>query len=455
MLAVVEQPRIENVEEEAALLGAMMQERSLIDPIADRLRSEHFSEPLHGRIFDAILTLHSQGRPATAVTLKPIFADDPFMREVGGASSYLVNIMGSHGVTVIGAKGFADDIRELALKRKLIEGLRDVMTTAHVADIAALAASVEEALAGVNEARIGTSELSAGTCVREALEYTGHGVTSGIPELDRIMGPIIIKDLVVLAGRPGMGKTATALSYAIGAAQKGHGVLFINIEMSAVQLGARMAADWCFDRGETQVPFDAITAGKLDMKQSRAIIHASEALDALPLTVIDAGRVTTGQIERMIRRWKRRYEARGHRLDLVIVDYLQRVRPDKQTNGRTEEITQVSLGLKEAAKINDVGMLATAQLSREVERRHDKRPVLSDLRESGQIEQDADAVLFLFRPEYYVDLEEVSSSHPDRLEWEQSKSKVRGQLEFICAKQRQGRTGVARGTFYGNFQAVR
>jgi replicative DNA helicase len=165
--------------------------------------------------------------------------------------------------------------------------------------------------------------------------------------------------------------------------------------------------------------------------------------------------VTTGQIERLVRRWKRRFETRGKSLELVIVDYLQRVRPDRQTNGRTEEITQVSLGLKECAKLNDVGLLATAQLSREVEKRHDKRPTLSDLRESGQIEQDADAVLFLFRPEYYVDLEEVPPSHPDRLEWEESKRKVHGHLDFICAKQRQGRTGVGRGTFYGNFQAVR
>lgn len=455
MLAVVEQPALANVEAEAALLGALMTPagRGLIDTIADRLSAEHFAEPLHGRIFEAVVDQHAKGRAVSPITLKPLFADDAHMREVGGPS-YLAQLTGS-GAAIVGARDLAEQIRELAERRILLDQLRDIIADGQRAELPVVAAALEEALASVQDDRSTKNELTGGDCVEQALNYTGYGITCGIPEIDRVLGPIVLKDLVVLAGRPGMGKTATAISYAIGAAERGHGVLLIEIEMSGVQLGARMASEWCFDRGDAQVPFDAITSGKMDQAQKHASARAALALSELPLVVVDAGRITIGQIERLTRRWKRRFEARGQKLELVVVDYLQRVRPDGKSDGRTHEITQVSMGLKETAKNNDVGVLALAQLSREVEKRHDKRPTLSDLRESGQIEQDADSILFLFRPEYYVDLEEPAPSHPDRIEWEQSKSKVLGKLELICAKRRQGRTGVGECHFYGNFQAVR
>jgi replicative DNA helicase len=247
-LAVVEPARIENIEEEAALLGAMMQERSLIDQIADRLRSEHFAEPLHGRIFDAIVSLHSQGRPATPVTLKPLFSDDPAMKAVGG-SSYLVTIMGSHGVAVIGAKGFADDIRELALRRKLIDGLKEIITAGHdqTNGLKQLVSGAEETLALIVPEGEAAKEISAANAVGALLkrieEGLPPGVSSSIESLDAALGPIRRGDLAIIAGRPGMGKTLAALSYAKGAALQGHGVLFISLEMSSEQLAMRLAAN--------------------------------------------------------------------------------------------------------------------------------------------------------------------------------------------------------------------
>jgi replicative DNA helicase len=454
-LAVVEQQPIANVEAEASLCGALMQENRLIDQIADKLSAEDFSEALHGRIFQAILSEHSKGRAANVITLRPYFTDDPAMNDVGGIG-YLAQLTGS-GVAVIGAKDFARQIRELAQRRRLIDGFREVIAEAHKpeTELADLVSAAEEALTGASSENATTQPLDAHDCISQALEYDGYGVRSGILAIDDTIGQLALKDLTIGAGRPGMCKTGTALSYGIGAAQRGHGVLFVSLEMSGLQLGARMAADWCFDRGDKQVPFDAITTGRLTTEQGRAVAKAAEAMRDLPLTIEDVSGLTVASLDRMVRRHARRFTARGRKLELVIVDYLQLLGADRQSDNRTAEITQISMALKRCAKANNVALFALSQLSRAVEQRPDKRPRLSDLRESGSIEQDADNVMFLFRPEYYVDQEEPPADDPNRMKWEQAKAEVAGRLEFICGKRRQGRTGIGRGTFYGQFQAVR
>lgn len=457
MLAAIETQQISNVEEEAALLGALLRERALIDPIADKLRPEHFAEPLHGRIFDAIVKLHSEGKTVSPITLKSLFADDPAMLELGGPS-YLVTIMGTSGAEVIGARDFADQIRELAQKRKLADELRDIIAQCHRGDSTsrALADAVEQALSGTVDSHEAATQLSAAECVRRVLDGFGKrevGVSSGIEPIDAGLGAILPKQLVILAGRPSMGKSAVASSYALGAASRGHGVLFVSLEMSAEELGERIAADLCFD-SSCQVPYSSITDRRVTDEQGRQMARALDRLEQLPLTIIDTASCTVAKLNALVRRHARRLAAKGRKLDLVVIDYLQLMRPDRNTENRTQEITQVSIGLKAVAKEHGVGVLALAQLSRAVEQRQDKRPIMADLRESGQIEQDADAIMFVYRPEYYLQQAEPAETDK-RPRWEQLMEEARGKIEFIVAKRRRGRTGTSHGRFYGAFQAVR
>lgn len=451
MLAALETPQIANIEEEAALLGAMMRERSLIDTIADRVTSEHFHEALHGRIFDAILSLHGQGKTASPITLRPLFADDPAMKEVG--PSYLITIMGTTGAEVIGAKGFADDIRELALRRKLIDGLREAIVAANdpkitTAEIVSLA---EESVAASAFDDSGARQLTAAECVSRVVDGLNDGepgICSGIGSLDATLGPIRRRNLVIMGGRPGMGKSAVASSYALGAASRGHGTLFVSLEMSAEELGERMAADLCFD-GDRQVPYAAITAARVSGEQGMEMARAADRIRDLPLSIIDIGSASLSRLNGLVRRHKRRMAAKGKRLELVIVDYLQLVNPDHREQTPYAAVSAVSRGLKALAKNHDVAVMALTQLSRKVEERVDKRPHMADLRDSGQIEQDADAIVFLFAAEYYLLQAEDS---PER---EEAIAKEAHKIEFIVSKRRRGPGGVGIGRYYRQFQAVR
>jgi replicative DNA helicase len=248
-----------------------------------------------------------------------------------------------------------------------------------------------------------------------------------------------------------MGKTACALSYALGAAARGHGVLFVSIEMGAEQLAERMAADLCLD---SRIPYADIRDRRLTSQQRMEVCRARDRLAAMPLQVIDKGGLTIGRLRILVRRWCRRFEARGQKLELVIVDYLQLLRADRKMD-RYETVTEISKSLKEMAKDNNLAVFALSQLSREVEKRPDKRPQLSDLRESGQVEQDADAVLFFLRPEYYLRTEEPAPNDPKHAEWQVALDKCQGRIELIAAKRRNGQTGSRVADFLGQFQAVR
>ena len=251
-----------------------------------------------------------------------------------------------------------------------------------------------------------------------------------------------------------MGKSILGMSIAKGAAFDGHGVLFVSLEMKADQLGMRLAADLCFD-GHSGINFDHIRDGTLTREQLRQVLSVKDAIANLPLVIAPLPSLRVGRLNALIRSHARRMAARGRKLGLVIVDYLQLMDPDRQSDSRVAEITQVSRGLKSTALANDVGVIALAQLSRKVEEREEKRPKLSDLRESGSIEQDADGVLFLYRPEYYLQQTEPPEGHERRERWEASLKACQGDIEFICAKRRQGQTGIRHGRFHGAFQTVR
>ncbi len=443
-----------NIEAEQHLLGTLLAENSLFDTAADTLEPDDFSEPLHGRLYEAALGMVMAGKVASPVTLKPLFDGDPALDDLGGIG-YLIELTAQAGFS--DARDLAKHLRDLSLRRFMQGGLERAAMMCGDANVPAteIIDVADHALAVRAKDQI--HQPTGDECIAELLAgYASQhlGVKCGqIPAVDELVGPLRPKQLVIAAGRPGMGKTAFALSYAIGAAQSGHGVLFVSLEMSSAELAARMVSDMCFGRGDP-LPFSAVRDGTLSRVQRNMIDDARSHMRRLPFQVIDAGSLTVSRLGMLVRRHARRMAARGQKLELVVVDYLQLLSADGRGKSTYEAVSEISRGLKALAKDNDIAIMALAQLSREVEKRADKRPQLSDLRDSGQIEQDADAVLFLLREEYY--LRQCEPDNPaDRLDWEALLSEAQGRIEFILAKRRNGVTGNAVGEFHGAFQAVR
>lgn len=443
-----------NIEAEGLLLGALMANNRAVDAVAEKIDGQDFSEPVHQTIYEAIVREASLGKPANPLTLRPFFDNYEPLKPLGGAM-YLMRLTADCMAcdTYETAKFLAD----LAHRRRMRAGLltasdacADMETT-----LGEIISHADAAVAERSDSSI--AQPTAAEALGDLIDNLGNkapGVTGAIAPLDNLMGPIRPKQLAIMAGRPGMGKTAVALSYAIGAAQQGHGVLFVSLEMSSAELAERMAADLCFENG-AGVPYAAIRDGELNDWQRKRVAEAYSAMQGVPFQVIDAGSLTMGRLNMLVRRHARRMAAQGHKLELIVIDYLQLLHPDGKSRSQYEDVTVVSKGLKALAKDQGVGIMALAQLSRSVESREDKRPMLSDLRDSGQIEQDADAVLFLMRPEYYHRQTEPELDAPDRKTWEADLDLLRGRIEFIVAKRRNGTTGNAEGKFHGAYQAVR
>jgi len=447
-----------NVQGEASLIGALLIENSLVEVVSDLVSPSDFFAPIHQRIYSAIIADVLQGRAVQPVTLRPMFENDEGLNELGGLS-YLVRLTAdSQGL--IAPRELARQTHDLAIRRRMRDGLLQAAS-----NCANLEQSVPE-IAGVADTAIhvqtetGSRSQSIGDAAAAMLKTFDEprkGVTCGIiPSLDDLIGALRAGTMNVIAGRPGMGKTTVALNYARGAAEKGHGVQFFSHEMSAEDLAGKSISELSFDLApDERVPHVALERRNPTHRQRQGIKWAMDAMEKLPITVVDEGSMTIGRIRAMVRSEKRRMAARGVKLDLVIIDYLQLVHPDRPAQNDTARVSEVSRGIKALAMDEQVAVIALAQLSRAVEQRTDKRPMLSDLRESGQIEQDADAVLFLLREEQYLQQAEPEVGSDKREKWETDFERVRGMIEFILAKKRLGSTGSAFGRFYGVYQAVR
>lgn len=460
---MIENQKIEavrNVDGEATILGALMIDNRLIDRVADRLAPDDFSEALFGRIYSAILREAALGRSANPVTLKPYLTDDPALIELGGIG-YLATLTQSTAAVLM-LNTCVDQVIDMAKRRKLIDGLTHAAALAASMDATneEVVGAADAALSGLSDHDDGVVQVSAATAFRQMLEGYDEpdcGVTSGgrIDCLDAILGPIKPHHLDILAGRPGMGKTAVALSYALGAAAAGHGVLFISLEMNRRELMQRATSDVLFD-GDHGIPYEAIRDGRFTTENAKRRVYSTGRVFAdLPFHIVDAASLTIGRLNMIVRRYKRRLEAAGKKLELVMVDYLQLVRPDFRTDNTNLAVSEVSRGLKAIAKQYDVGVLALAQLNRSVESRPDRRPMLSDLRDSGQIEQDADAVVFLYRDEYYLRKGKPPETDAKIHDWTAALELCAGKIDFIVAKRRNGPEGTATGRFHGVYQAVR
>ncbi len=457
-----------NVEAEAAMLGAMMIDNRLADDLVDRLEPAHFFEPLHGRIFAAIKTLRANDMLATPVTLRPMFEADEGMKELGGPA-YLAGLTGS-GAGLIGARQFAQQIYDLAMLRALVTVGRTLVdramdTSEEVNPRAQIEAAEEELykVAGDGGAENATKTFAQATTMavkmaERALNSGGNlsGVTTGLDSINAKIGGMHHSDLMILAGRPGMGKTSLATNIAFNAARRwmrdmadgiapadsvGAKVAFFSLEMSADQLATRILAE------QARISSESLRMGKISRAEFAQLAAAAAELENLPLFIDDTGGLSISALHTRVRRLQRRH---NNEIGLVVVDYLQLLTAGgKGSDNRVQEISEISRGLKTLAKDMNVPVLALSQLSRAVESREDKRPMLSDLRESGSIEQDADMVWFVFREDYYVASREPkrpvegddSKIFEDHQKWATDMERVYGLAELIVAKQRHGATG--------------
>lgn len=455
-----------NVAAEQALLGALLANNKAYERVSEFLVPEHFADPIHGRIFQAISRRIESGQLADAVTLKAEFEHGGVLDEVGGVA-YLGQLLGAM-VGIINAGEYGRAVYDAWLRRQLIDIGETVVNNAFGAepelDGTKQIEAAEQALFDLASADGATGGfVSFERALTEAIEgaerafhRSGHvsGLTTGLRDLDSRTGGLHPSDLLVLAGRPGMGKTALATKIAFGAARaileearaKGADVApraqvaVFSLEMSAEQLATRLLSE------EARISGDRIRRGDIGQKEFDNFVRVSREIAALPIQIDDTPAITLSALRTRCRRLKR---TKG--LALVVVDYLQLMRPSAGTRpeNRVLEISQITQGLKAIAKELAVPVLALSQLSRAVESREDKRPQLSDLRESGTIEQDADAVMFIYRDEYYLAQKmpkEMAYDNGDKFQaaidkWQQDMERAHNKAELILAKQRHGPTG--------------
>jgi replicative DNA helicase len=458
-----------NEEAEQALLGAILVNNKAYEKVADFLRDDHFFNPVHARIYRACEALIDRAQIANPITLKTYFESDGDLEAVGGAD-YLADLAAGM-ITIINADDYGKTIYDLYLRRQLIELGEEITHTAYDSDIdhgphdqieqaeSQLFGMVEHGDARRGFVHFKSSLAEAIDHAEAAFNRDSHvsGVTTGLTDLDKKLGGMHSSDLLILAGRPSMGKTALATTIAFNSAraymksdgQEGGKVAFFSLEMSSDQLATRILS------AQSRVESDRIRRGDIRSDDFKRFVSVANELSTLPFFIDDTPALSISAIRTRARRLKRK-----HGLDLLVVDYLQLLRGSKRAgDNRVQEISEISQGLKAIAKELDIPVLALSQLSRAVEQRENKRPLLSDLRESGSIEQDADVVAFVYRDEYYLSREEPKQkpdesddSFNERYErWRQLHEESFNKAECIIAKQRHGPIGTVELFFNGKY----
>jgi replicative DNA helicase len=449
-----------NIEAEQALIGAILVNNEAYYRVSDFLEPRHFFEPTHQRIFELATTLIRAGKVASPVTLKTFLPPDA---DIAGLtlSQYLARLA-AEATTVINAQDYGRTISDLSLRRSLIVIGEDMVNVAFDAPVDFSPRNqIEDAERRLYELaeigrydggfqRFATALTTAVDMAARAYQRDGRlsGIATGLEDLDRQMGGLQSSDLIILAGRPGMGKTALATNIAYNVARawrsetrpdgreetvNGGIVGFFSLEMSAEQLATRIISE------QTEIASYRIRRGEIDPSDFDRIAAVAREMQTLPLYIDETGGLSIAQLAARARRLKRQ---RG--LDMLVIDYLQLLQGStrRASEGRVQEVTEITTGLKALAKDLNVPILALSQLSRQVENRDDKRPQLADLRESGSIEQDADVVMFVFREEYYLKNKEPRAGTEEHFKWQSEMDAVHGKAEVIIGKQRHGPTGT-------------
>ena len=452
-----------NIEAEQALLGAILVNNDAYYRVSDFLEAGHFIEDLHRRIYEVATSLIKAGKVATPITMKTFLGD----QDLGGitVSQYLARLA-AEATTVINAEDYGRTIYDLAMRRNLINIGEDMVNVAFDAPVETSPRDqIEEAerrlyalaetgrydggFQRFSDALTAAIDMAAAAYKREGAL---SGISTGLIDLDKSLGGLQPSDLVILAGRPAMGKTSLATNIAFNIAKayraekqqdgslktvNGGIVGFFSLEMSAEQLATRIIAE------QSGVPSYKIRRGDMREDDFYKITEAAREMQSIPFYIDQTGGISIAQLAARARRLKRQ---RG--LDILIVDYLQLLSgSSKKGENRVQELTEITTGLKALAKELAVPLIALSQLSRQVETRDDKRPQLSDLRESGSIEQDADVVMFVYREEYYLKNKEPKPGTEEYFKWQSEMDQVHGKAEVIIGKQRHGPTGTVQLAF--------
>ena len=457
-----------NVEAEQGLIGALLVNNEVFDKISQLLHSQHFFDPVHQRIYEVAIEKISRNSLASPVTLKTHFQNDPGLKELGGVS-YLAKLAAS-AISLFGAVDYAKLICELALRRNLINLGRQISEKALSADVedspeeqiamaeAQLYSIAEKGAESTGFPPLLSASKEAILIANKAYQQDGgiSGVSTGLIDLDKKLGGLHSSDLLIIAGRPSMGKTSLATNMAFSIAKslkkrknedgsedivQGGIVGFFSLEMSSAQLATRILSE------NSKVPSDKIRKGDLTEREFRSFIESAQDIEKCPLYIDDTAALSISALAGRARRLKRMYG-----LDVLFIDYLQLIRPSSSRDSRVNEISEITQGLKSIAKELNIPVVALSQLSRQVEARDDKRPQLSDLRESGSIEQDADVVMFIFREEYYKEREKPDEHDVENfIKWQEDMSRLHGRAELIIGKQRHGPIGTVDLSFQSKF----
>ena len=457
----------QNIEAEQSLIGSVLFDNKVLEDLPTNFATRHFFDPLHASIFDACIFLIDNGRLADPLTLKSYLKQDDLQRDMD-IEKYLSELR--EGVVSLSkAKFYAEEIRNCHIRRSLIrigDELinKSVNPTLDVTPDQEISNTEEQLYNLAEKDQINSGPLdfksvlaSATNQINEAYNRKGKlsGVDTGFSGLNRQLGGLNKSDLLVLAGRPAMGKTALATNIGFNAAkssklEKNESILIFSLEMSAEQLAQRILAE------QSTIDSHKLRSGDLNETEFSKLVSTQNDILNLPFFIDDTPAISVGQIASRARRLKR-----THGLSLIIIDYIQLIQGSKasEAQGRVQEVSNITRGLKSLAKELNVPILALSQLSRAVEQREDKRPILADLRESGSIEQDADVVMFVYREEYYLDKSEPTQRDNENqesfnerfLKWQDRRNMAEGKAEIIISKQRHGPTGIVQVQFEAKF----
>ncbi len=435
-----------NIEAEQSVIGSILLSNEIFDEISMIISNKNFYDPMHQKIFSAIEKLIYAGMLANPITLKNHFENE---KDDLNVPEYLIKIT-KFSTSSRQAIEYSKIIYDLYVKRELVKISENIIDSAKLNDLdndgQSIIESFEKSLFDLAEkGSINKNLTKFDEAMRQTIEMASNaykneegivGVPTGLRDLDDRLGGLHKSDLIIIAGRPAMGKTALATNIAFNAAQKLQDsgkkscIAFFSLEMSSEQLSTRILAE------QSRIKSNDIRRGRISEDQFDKFIETSKNISELPLFIDETPAITIAALSNRARRIKR---LEG--LDMIVVDYIQLMRASNYREGRVQEISEITQGLKALAKELSVPIVALSQLSRAVEQRDEKKPQLSDLRESGSIEQDADVVMFVYRESYYLKSKEPRPATVEHAEWQAKMNEVSHLAELIIGKQRHGPTG--------------